>query len=575
LSPVNKAWPAAATAVAIASFLGTSPVLHAQSLHVTTNRVFATDVTTDAPAVVPAGAAAAVVDGHVIPMRDVIAACLRADRADIVDQMVQDYVVDRECAKQGIVVSDADIDNAVDELRKNLAPMTLEQVIAQHHSSMEYVRNAFKEKFERVRLVQDQVQHIKIVHCRAIVIKYALPGEPQSVAGATRSKDEAKALIKVIQGQLGAGKDFGDLANQYSDAAPKTDKGDIGMLYSGAKNEAPQTVEAALSLVKGELFPSSFEVNNAIWLMQAISTNDDHSQDEEGAYQDAFNAYREQQAQFLYPQFVANLIQKSNRAYVLDADAIEESGKPLPDSAGVIDGHEIPMKDVVAQCMTDDGPQSVDTLVQNYLVDRECKRRKINVSDAQIDELVQNLANQIKPHTLEEGLKYREITMDQLRYDFKQQIERSDLVVDQVRPTKIVHCRVITIKYGDDAKRTEAEALALIEKIQGQIKQGGDFGSLGAQDIGMLWQGINNVETPLLDAGLALDKGSVTSSPVKLINAYCLVQTISTSSNHPKSEDQAYASALAHYKDQRTPMLEPDEIIKLIKSSKVTYYIHA
>lgn len=598
---MSKVWPATFAAIVFASSFEACSSVQAQSAHITAHRIFATDVTADAPALQPNGTVAAVVNGRVIAMNDVVAACLREDRSNVVDQMVQDYVVDRECAKQGIVVSDADIDKAVDALRKNLAPRTLEQEIEDHHSSMAYVRNAFKEKLERIRLVQDQVQPIKTVHCRAIVIRFITPGEPGSVFGTTRSEDDAKALVKAIQDQIGQGKDFGDLADQYSEASPKNSKGDIGMVYSGNPNVDATVVNDAMSLVKGNQFTTPIRLSNAYWLIEAVSTSDDHPQEEAAAYDDAFQAYREQQAQFLFPQFVVNLIKQSKCSYVLDADAIVESGKPLPEAAAVIDGHDIPMKDVVARCMAEDGPQAVDAMVQNDLVDWECKRRKITVTDAQIDQLVQNLAEQIKPHTLDEGLKYRQLTMDQLRYDFKQQIERGALVADQVPPTKIVHCRAITIKYAstddpapadgsapaaDAPKRTEAEAQVLIGKIQDQIKQGKDFGALASEyseatpktdngDVGMLWDGINNVETPLVDTGLSLNKGGISASPIKLINAYCLEQTISTSDDHPNTEDAAYAAAVARYKDQRSPNLEPAEIIKLIKESKVTYYVHA
>jgi len=582
------------TAITIVSSFDACLALHAQNVHMTTHRVFATDVTADSPALQPTGSAAASVNGHIIPMNDVIALCLRDERSYVVDQMVQNYVVDRECLRRGIVVSESQIDKDISDLRKSVAPSTLEQVIALHHSSMDYVRSAFKQKIERTLLVEDQVPRTKIIHCRAIVIRFALPGMPESVAGTNRTEAEAKTLIGDIQVQLSQGKDFGALADQYSEAAPKNGKGDIGMLYSGMPNVDSKEVDVAVSLVAGETYPTAFKVNNTYMLMQAVSTNDSHPKDEESAYTDAFESYKEQQSQFLSPAFVVGLIKSSHVTFVLDAEAIAQSGKALPDAAAVVDGHPIPMADVVAQCLAQDGPEVVDRLVQNYLVDAECKRRGLKITDPQIDERIENLSRKIEPHTIDEGLQSHHMTMDNLKYDFKQDIERSKLVENQVPSTKIVHCRAITIKYASpDAsqadntpKRTEAEALALIKQIQDQLKQGKDFGDLATQyseaspksdkgDIGMLWAGMNDMETSMLDAGLSLDKGSVTPDPVKLIDAYCLVQVVSTSSDHPRSEDQDYAAALAAYREQRAPMLEPAEIVNLIKKAKVVYYIHA
>jgi len=527
-------------------------------------------------------------------MSDVIDTCLRTERSYVVDQLVQDYVVDRECAKRGIIVSDADIDKAVKTLRKNLAPSTLEQAIAAHHSSMEYVRNAFKEKLERVQLVEDQVPDAKIVHCRAIVIRFAASGMPASVAGTTRTAEEAQALIKDIQTQITQGKDFGNLADKYTEAAQKNDKGDYGMIYSGESNTDNSLITVALSLIKGEIYPGSVKLGTSYALVQAVSTNDDHGVDEDGAYAIAKTAYKQQQAQFIYPQFVVDLINKSKITFASDDDINTSSGKPLPDAAAVVDGHPIPMQAVLSKCIEEDGPQTVDTFVQNYLVDQECKRRHIVVTDAQIDQRINDLTNQIKPHTMDEALKSRHTTLANLRYDFKQEIERSRLVIDRVPSTKIVHCRAITILFAPadgsqspgGATRSEADALALIQKIQNQLAQGKDFGELADQyteaspkpshgDLGMLWATINGVETPILDAGLAMDKGGITPKPIKIINGYCLVQTVSTNSNHPKSEDRTYADAVHRYKEQQAPTLETTEIVDLIKKSKIVYNIHA
>jgi hypothetical protein len=159
----------------IASSIGVCSSAEAKSMHSTTHRIFATDTTTDAPALQAIGAVAAIANGHDIPMSSVIDTCLRAVRSYAIDQLVQDYVVDRDCAKRGIVVSDAEIDNAIATLRTNIAPQTLEQEIAQHHSSMDYVRHAFSQKIKRARLVDDQVPGTKIVHCRAIQIRFAPP----------------------------------------------------------------------------------------------------------------------------------------------------------------------------------------------------------------------------------------------------------------------------------------------------------------------------------------------------------------------------------------------------------------
>jgi hypothetical protein len=570
-------------------------MLHAQTQKTAAPRNFAVDVTAAPPSFTPSRNAAALVDGHVIPMNEVVALCLRNERSYVVDQMVQDYVVDRECAKRSIIVSDADIDKAVAALRQSIAPSTLEQQIADHHSSMVYVRNAFKEKYERIRLVEDQVPSAKIVHCCAIVIPFDPAGMPQAIAGTVRSESQARDIITNIQKRLSENADFGDLANEFSENVPKNNNGDIGMVYFGMANTDPKITSIAISLIRGETYASLIKVNNEFMLLHAVSTVYDHPKEEEPAYQAATKSYKEQQAEFLYPQLVVSLINKSKLAFTLDADKTVLSGKPLPDSAAVVDGHSIPMDTVVRQCVDEDGPEVVDTLVQNYLVDTECQKRNIVISDAQIDARLASLRKQIAPHTIDEGLRARNQTMESLRYDFKQDIERSSLVVTNIPAIKISRCQAITIRYVSSANvsishksagRTEAQALTLMGKILTQLNKGGDFGMLANRyseatpkdkngDIGMLYAAMNHMETPMLDAGLALNRGEYTVHPVKIIDAYCLVKVLSTSLDHPTSEDKAYAAAIASYRLQRAPMVESAEIVKLVKQANVTYYMHS
>src|SRR5579871_1611550 len=71
-----------------------------------TSSVFATDVVASTSTNPAAANAAAIVDGHVISMEDVTLECLRKYRSPIVDQMLQNYILDRECGKRGITVDE-------------------------------------------------------------------------------------------------------------------------------------------------------------------------------------------------------------------------------------------------------------------------------------------------------------------------------------------------------------------------------------------------------------------------------------------------------------------------------------
>jgi len=112
------------------------------------------------------------VDDHVIPMDDVIVTCLLKNRSYVIDQMVQSYVLDRECEKRGVTVSESEIDKRVADLRASVAPATLEETLTMHHMTVAELRHAFKQSIAKPLLVADQIKPVKMVHCRKIFVRF-------------------------------------------------------------------------------------------------------------------------------------------------------------------------------------------------------------------------------------------------------------------------------------------------------------------------------------------------------------------------------------------------------------------
>ena len=247
------------------------------------------------------------------------------------------------------------------------------------------------------------------------------------------------------------------------------------------------------------------------------------------------------------------------------------------------------MNEVVEKCLVESGPKTVDILVQNYVVDRECKRLGITVSEAEIDERVNKLRGQLAPHTMEEALALHHTTMAGLRYDFRQEIERTRLVMEQVKPTKMVHARVIFVKIDSSDTSgpmlADARARASMANIQAQLKAGKSFEELAGKysapgdksrgDLGILYEDMRGMDTAMLNSALAMKTGEVSSEPGKTRDGYFLLQIISTSADHADSEAAAYQDASGVYREAKAQMLVPKEIVGLLKKSKVVYYVHS
>ncbi len=554
--------------------------------------VFATDVGGMYAAANGPEGVAAVVDGHRILLRDVQAICLRKNRAPIIDQMVQNAVLEQACTRAGIRVTAAEIAVGVEDLRRSVAPISLEEVMARHHSSLPEVQAAFKHKIQRVRLVAGQVPSVKMVHCRAILIRFSPPGAPPSVARTRRTEETARARMLEVQSQLADGKNLDGLAAKYSEAVPKAPMGDVGILYTGIHDIDPAVVSAALVLDKGGA-TEPVRTTEGFWILRAVSTSGAPAKSDAAAYRAARDRYVEEQSQFISPQFIVGLMDKAHLKFATDADCDPPSGTPLPEAAATVDGQIIPMPEVAAKCLAENGPRTVDILAQNYLVDAECRRRGIVVPESEIDARLAKLRRLIAPQTLEAGLEARHMTLEELRSGFRQDRERILLVAGQVKPPVMTHCRVISVKFQQQGPvtvagvqaRPQSEALLLLQDIQARLRQGKDFGGLASRtsewepktergDIGILSPGMRDMDTGVLTAGLALGAGAV-SQPVRSAGAYSLVQCVSTSADHPKEEEAAYTAALTSYREQESQALVPQSLVSLIKKSRVVYYVHS
>lgn len=545
---------------------------------VETPAVFASDATSSAGTNPPVTNAAAVVDGHVISMEDVTLECLRKYRSPIVDQMLQNYILDRECKRRGLAVNEAEIDQRIAELRTKLAPGTLEDTLQKHHVTMAEARDDFRREIEKTLLVSDQIKTPRMIHCRELVVTF----------GSARDASNALAMVTDFRRQILSGADFTTMVAQHSEGRDKEKSGDMGVLYEKILSpvEAP-VLDAALALKQGEV-SQPVKGRGGYYLIKAESTGDQHPSSEDKLYKNAADAARRQQIMFLVPKTMSALIDKCKITFVEDSDLV--SGKPLPEAAAVIDGQPIPMKDVLDKCMVACGPKFTDIMVQNYLVDRECAKRGIAIKDSEIDDRVEALRKQCAPMTLDEGMKLHHTTLAGLRRDFRQEIERTDLAIDQIRSTRMVHVRIILAQANaaseSDVERADRDAKARIVAVQSQLKAGKRFEDLAAQnsvaddpsksgDMGIIFPDKIGTDTAIVNAAVRLKKGEISSELIKTGTGYALLQAISDSDNHTADEDAAYARALSAYRTMEAQRMIPQIIVNLIKKSNVTYYVHS
>jgi hypothetical protein len=177
--------------------------------------------------------------------------------------------------------------------------------------------------------------------------------------------------------------------------------------------------------------------------------------------------------------------------------------------------------------------------------------------------------------------------MEELRSDFRQDIERTQLAIGEVQPIHMVHAHIILAR-ANPASASDADraAQAQIAAIQDQLKAGKRFEDLAVQycvpddpsksgDMGIIYPYMPGVDTDLANAACLLKKGEISSQPIRTYDGYALLEVISDSDNHPGDEDAAYARAQENYRSMEAQQLIRQIIVALIKKSDVVYYVHA
>jgi parvulin-like peptidyl-prolyl isomerase len=163
---------------------------------------------------------------------------LEQEKQLVLDNMIDDMLVVQDAAKQGITVSDADLEAEMQKIisslggqakfeeQLKLAGQTLEEARAMQRLQMLYLKM-------RDRVVGG-LQTAEQVHARHLLVD---------------SQATAQALLTQIQ----AGADFGQVAQQSSqDALTRANGGDLGWFARGTL-PAKELEDAAFSLQPGQL----------------------------------------------------------------------------------------------------------------------------------------------------------------------------------------------------------------------------------------------------------------------------------------------------------------------------------
>lgn len=183
----------------------------------------------------------------------------------ILDGLIEQRLVKQAADKAGIEISEREIDNAVDDIKKQnrLTQEELLLALAENGLTQKEYREQLKEQIRQVKFVNREFRsRISIQpediedYYRRNISEFQSPAlfRLNVIFLPAGKKEVMKSRLRLITGGLEAGEDFRDLASQYSEGPAASAGGDLGYLKSGELE--PWLEEAALRLKPGEVSPA-------------------------------------------------------------------------------------------------------------------------------------------------------------------------------------------------------------------------------------------------------------------------------------------------------------------------------
>lgn len=175
---------------------------------------------------------------------------INADDRQVLEQFITDKLLEAEVREAGIVVTDADVENYIDQVKKNnrLSDEQLQKALRDENQTLASYRASVKSQIEKSDLIDRQVRRKVTISDEDVERYYKLNGKNYRTGDRARIRhillslpenapaDRAQATMakgQELYRRITAGEDFAALASEHSQGAGQANGGEIGWVNRG------------------------------------------------------------------------------------------------------------------------------------------------------------------------------------------------------------------------------------------------------------------------------------------------------------------------------------------------------
>ncbi|ASV72655.1 Foldase protein PrsA precursor [Thermogutta terrifontis] len=379
----------------------------------------------------------AVVNGEPITRDELRRECLRRYGEEVLESVVNKYLIMEECQRRGITVTAEEIDAEITRMATRFG-MPVEAWL----KLLKDERGIKPEQYRR-DIIWPMLALRKLAGQKLLVTPEELQREFESRYGpAVKARMivvSRRDLAERLRNEAVAHPDqFGDLAKQYSeDAASASLK---GLIQPIRKHVGQKEIEdVAFGLKPGEISPVIPVANQFV-----ILKCEDQLPAVKVRLEDV-RAELEEMARDAKLRTVAQEIfqELQKRAQVVNVLNDPQKRQQMPGVAALINGRPIRLEDLGEICIDRHGEEVLELTINRKLIEQACKKRGITITDADVEAEIARLASQNLPPRAD-GKPDVERWVDMIceQQKITPEIYRHDLVWPTVALKKLVNADV-------------------------------------------------------------------------------------------------------------------------------------
>ncbi len=335
-----------------------------------------------APAQQKASSVVAVVNADPITHKTLSDACLARYGADVLDNLVNRYLILQECQKQGIEVTEAQVREEIHRLANKFG-LTVESYLTLLQDERDiapdqYSREIVWPMLALRKLVADQVEPTQQEFDRAFISQFGEAVKCRMIMVSKREK--ADTLQQQVSANPG---DFAKLAKQSSEDEASASVG--GLIPPIRRYSGDSRLEEAAFALKDNQVSPVLQLGDQWIILQAvrrIPASSPLPQALPSIKEQILDRIRDEKMRGAAGQLFAQLQRQSKVQTVLgDAELIQQ----FPGVAATVNGQQLTVATVAAECVKRHGNDVLQGEINRKLLTQALAKAKLQVTEADIN----------------------------------------------------------------------------------------------------------------------------------------------------------------------------------------------